>query len=152
MQDQPAMSDLWDQRATLGLQDLRGHKAIRDLMAKKDLLGLMVYRESQVYKGLQDPQGPQAAMGQMEMMDILAFLGPMAMMDFQVHLVCLDQRVNPRDLCMHHEGHLDLLGGTVSRVTQGFLEHKGDQATLDHRALSGFLVVQGLQERRVKKA
>lgn len=144
--------DLRDKRATPGLLDLGAPKAIRDLKAKKGLLGLMVCRVSQVYKDLQDPQGPQDAMGLMETRDILVFPGLMALMDIQVHLVCLDLRVNPRYHFIHCKGHQENQEGTASREIQVSLECKGHQGTQDLRALTGFLVVQGLREQRAKKA
>lgn len=94
--DQKVMLDLWDQRATRGLLDQWGQKGIGGPKVKKDLLGLMVHRVSQGYKALQDPQGTQAAMGQMETMDLLVSLRLMALMDLQAHPVSVDLRVNLR--------------------------------------------------------
>lgn len=152
VQDQLVMLDLWGQRAALDLKDVWGQWETRGLRVKKVLLGLMVYRVYQVYKGLQDPRGHRAAMELMEKMDFLVHPGPLVLMEIQVHQVFLDLRVNPGCQRTHDQGHLDRLGGMVTQgigVSVGTLDHK---ANLGQGVLMGGLDPQGLWGLRVKKA
>lgn len=121
------------------------------MKAKRDLLGLMAYQVSQACKGLQVLQGPQAAMEQMEMMDLLVVLGPTASMGIQVHQVCPDQRVNLSYQPIHNVGLLGHLEEMEAREIQVYLEGTDHQGTLDQRDLLGILVPQGLEDLRVKK-
>ncbi|CAB1454561.1 unnamed protein product [Pleuronectes platessa] len=142
-------------RAKEGLMDTWDQKAIRDLTAKKDLLDLMVYRVSRVYKGLRDPWGPQDAMELMEMMDLLESMGLSVLMENQVIQVCMDLRVNLGGQQIQykgHLGHLGHLGGTENREPQVPVERLDHLGTLDQGAIVAFLAVQGPRDPRVKGA
>lgn len=131
--------------------DLGDQKEIRDLKAKRDLLGLMAYRVSQACKGLQVLQGPQAAMEQMEMMDLLVVLGPMVLMGIQVHQVYPDLRVNLSYQLIHNVGLLGRLEEMEAREIQVSLEETDHKGTPEQGGLLGILVPQGLGDLRVKK-
>lgn len=152
VQEQMATRGRWDQRATLGLMDLRDTKAIRDLKAKKDLLVPMVYQVYQVYRDLQAYWDTQAAMEPMEKMDLVVFLELLVLTASRVDQVCLDLRVNLIKPLIQYEGHLGHLGETEIREIPVHLESLAIQGMLDEADLSGFLVVKGLQDLRVKEA